>query len=148
MFVTDIPVPETQNFDGFREVLRGLGKKRRKFTEIALKNILNRTINYGKPENVTNHLNERSRLGSDPLEYRIIRALAGPEEDISIPWMCHMIALYLCIKKPISYTTNIQLNSNGTCTLSDDITFETYGKIEGQWCQVIGNEVRPLKELL
>ncbi|XP_050423537.1 uncharacterized protein LOC126835197 isoform X1 [Adelges cooleyi] len=149
----NIPVPEVPDeIDFSKLVLEELGAKRRKFTGIALKNMLNRIIR--KPENVTNLINERRHLGTDTFENKIIRALAGPEKKLSLSCMCHLIALFMSTKSPESHIKHIQINPDDTCTLKDDNfdrenkTYKTYGQIEGQWCQVIGNEVQRLKELL
>ncbi|XP_050423539.1 uncharacterized protein LOC126835197 isoform X3 [Adelges cooleyi] len=148
----NIPVPEVPDENFSKLVLEELGAKRRKFTGIALKNMLNRIIR--KPENVTNLINERRHLGTDTFENKIIRALAGPEKKLSLSCMCHLIALFMSTKSPESHIKHIQINPDDTCTLKDDNfdrenkTYKTYGQIEGQWCQVIGNEVQRLKELL
>ncbi|XP_050423524.1 uncharacterized protein LOC126835193 [Adelges cooleyi] len=137
----DIPVPEVPD-ENFRSlVLEELGAKRREFTGIALRNILKRTINYGKTENVTNLINKRS-IGTDT-ENRISRTLAGPERELSLTCMCHIIALFISTKSPESHIKYMQLNPDDTCTLKDDYfdrrdkIYKTYGKFNGQWCQVI-----------
>ncbi|XP_050423531.1 uncharacterized protein LOC126835194 isoform X5 [Adelges cooleyi] len=149
----NIPVPQVPDINFRRLVLKDLGVKRREFTRIALKNILNRIINYKKRENVSHLINVRRQLGTNTLKNKISRALAEPENEISLRSMCHLIALFMSTKYPESHIKYIQINSDCTCTLKDDYcnrgsAYKTYGQIEGQWCQVIGNEVQPLKELL
>ncbi|XP_050423527.1 uncharacterized protein LOC126835194 isoform X2 [Adelges cooleyi] len=150
----NIPVPEVPDENFIKLDLNELGAKRRELTRIALINILKRTINCGKPEKVTHLIAKRSHLGTDTFEKRISHTLAGPEKEISLQCMYILIALFMSTKYPESHITYIQKNSDGTCTLKDDYfeeefkTYKTYGIIEGQWCQLIDNEVQPLKELL
>ncbi|XP_050421552.1 uncharacterized protein LOC126833965 isoform X2 [Adelges cooleyi] len=148
---------EIQNELDLRSLyLTELGEERRKFTQTALKNILNRTINYGDPENVTKLIQERTIHGTDALENRFFRALAGPEKEISLLWTCSLIALFMNTKFPRFYIKEIETNSNDTSCImiyNDYSIKKTYSKIEGEWCEVIVNELgneeaQPLKEQL
>ncbi|XP_050425332.1 uncharacterized protein LOC126836183 [Adelges cooleyi] len=144
-----VPQIEDKNFRKFN--LKSLAAKRRSTTTKALKNILDRAINY----DTFNLIHESILLDTEAFENRITQTLAGPEEEISLLMMCHLIALFMNTKScdcSWFYIKETEAHSDDTCYMlyNDGSTTKTYRKIEGQWCEVNihTNFLQPLKEQL
>ncbi|XP_050431232.1 uncharacterized protein LOC126839856 [Adelges cooleyi] len=142
----DIDIPEADEVQDFGSLdLTTLAEQRRGHVKQALKNIFRRVfaddIKDFRSLNLT-ALAEGRRVTGTSLENIIRRRVSdgsvlSHKHIVSLLRMCRMIALYMSIKFPTSYTKDLLIDFIGrTCKLGDGITEKIYKKIDGLWWQI------------